>query len=75
MGGSSYALQRYALAAVSHLGLIMAWALALALVSAAGTIAVTRWSRWPAYLVTAPLLLAVLWNLYQALSALLPNVY
>ena len=25
MGGSSYALQRYALAAVSHLGLIMAW--------------------------------------------------
>jgi len=57
------------------LGLIMAWGLALALVSAAGTIAATRWSRWPAYLVTAPVLLAVLWNLYQGLAALLPNVY
>ena len=57
------------------LGLIMGWALLLALVSAGGTIAATRWSRWPAYLVTAPVLLAVLWNLYQALAALLPNVY
>jgi sortase A len=57
------------------LGLIMGWALLLALVSAGGTIAVIRWSRWPAYLVTAPVLLAVLWNLYQALAALLPNVY
>jgi sortase A len=57
------------------LGLIMAWALALALVSAAATIAALRWSRWAAYLVAAPVLLAVLWNLYQALSALLPNVY
>jgi sortase A len=57
------------------LGLIMGWALVLALVSAGGTIAATRWSRWPAYLVTAPVLLAVLWNLYQALAALLPNVY
>ena len=61
----------------SHLalGLIMAWALALALVSAAGTIAATRWSPWPAYLTTVPVLLAVLWNLYQGLAALLPNVY
>ena len=31
--------------------------------------------QFAAYLVAAPLLLAVLWNLYQALSALLPNVY
>lgn len=57
------------------LGLIMGWALLLALASAGGTIAATRWSRWPAYLVTAPVLLAVLWNLYQSLAALLPNVY
>jgi sortase A len=57
------------------LGLVMGWALLLALVSAGGTIAAIRWSRWPAYLATAPVLLAVLWNLYQALAALLPNVY
>jgi sortase A len=57
------------------LGLTMAWGLALALVSAGGTIAASRWSPWPAYLAAAPLLLAVLWNLYQSLAVLLPNVY
>lgn len=51
------------------------WALALAGVSAAGTFAVTRWSAWPVYLAAAPIVLAVLWNLYQSLAALLPNVY
>jgi LPXTG-site transpeptidase (sortase) family protein len=57
------------------LGLIMAWGLALALVAAGGTVAAARWSPWPAYLAAAPVLLAVLWNLYQGLAALLPNVY
>jgi LPXTG-site transpeptidase (sortase) family protein len=51
------------------------WALALILVSAAATIAATRWSPWAAYLVMVPIALAVLWNLYQNLSALLPNLY
>ena len=51
------------------------WALALAMVSAAGTLAVLRWSPWAAYLATAPLALAVLWNLYQSLAMLLPNLY
>jgi sortase A len=55
--------------------LTMLWALALALVAAAGTIAAVRWSPWLAYLSTVPLVLAVLWNLYQSLAALLPNVY
>jgi hypothetical protein len=57
------------------LGLAMAWGEILILVSVAATIAVVRWSRWPAYLVIAPVLLAVLWNLYQALAMVLPNVY
>jgi sortase A len=57
------------------LGLTMAWALALALVSAAGTVAVLRWSPWPAYLAIAPVVLAVLWNLYQNLAMALPNLY
>jgi sortase A len=51
------------------------WALALAGVSAASTFALTRWSPWPVYLAAAPIALAVLWNLYQSLAALLPNVY
>ena len=55
--------------------LAMIWGLALVLVSAAGTVAAHRWSPWLAYLVAAPLALAVLWNLYQSLAALLPNVY
>jgi sortase A len=51
------------------------WALALILVSAVATIAATRWSPWAAYLVMVPVALAVLWNLYENLSALLPNLY
>lgn len=51
------------------------WALALVLVSAGATFAVARWSPWAAYLVIVPVALAVLWNLYQNLAALLPNLY
>ncbi len=59
----------------SALGLTAAWGLALALVAGLGTIAAVRWSPWAAYLATVPLALAVLWNLYQNLAVLLPNVY
>jgi sortase A len=51
------------------------WGIALAAVSALGTYAALRWSPWAAYLAAVPLAIAVLWNLYQSLSALLPNVY
>jgi sortase A len=53
----------------------MMWAVALVIVSAAGTFAAARWRPWLAYLAATPLVLAVLWNLYQSLSALLPNLY
>ncbi len=53
----------------------MMWGLALVIVSAAGTLAAARWSPWLAYLTAAPVALAVLWNLYHNLAALLPNVY
>jgi LPXTG-site transpeptidase (sortase) family protein len=59
----------------SALALTTAWALALVLIAAGGTIAAIRWSPWAAYLTAAPLALAVLWNLYQSLAALLPNLY
>jgi len=53
----------------------MMWGFALVIVSAAGTVAAARWSPWLAYLAATPLLLAVLWNLYQSLAGLLPNLY
>jgi sortase A len=55
--------------------LTMVWGLALVIISVAGTVAAARWSPWLAYLAAAPPALAVLWNLYQSLAALLPNVY
>lgn len=55
--------------------LTLVWAMALALVSVTGTMAAARWSPWAAYLAVAPVALAVLWNLYQNLAMLLPNVY
>jgi sortase A len=55
--------------------LCMAWGMALVIVSVGGTMAATRWSRWPAYLATLPIALAVVWNLYENLAALLPNIY
>jgi LPXTG-site transpeptidase (sortase) family protein len=54
---------------------VMEWALALAVVAAGATFAALRWSPWPVYLAAAPLILAVLWNLYQSLAMLLPNLY
>ena len=59
----------------SVLVLTMMWGVALVIISVAGTVAAARWSPWLAYLTAAPLALAVLWNLYQSLAALLPNVY
>jgi LPXTG-site transpeptidase (sortase) family protein len=55
--------------------LTMAWGLALVIVSAGGTIAAARWSRWPAYMAVVPIALAIVWNLYENLAALLPNLY
>jgi sortase A len=59
----------------SALVLTMVWGLALVLVAAGGTYAALRWSAWPVYLVLAPAVLAVVWNLYENLADLLPNLY
>ena len=53
----------------------MAWAIALAAAALLGSYLAVRWARWPAWIVTIPILLAIILNLYQALSALLPNLY
>jgi len=51
------------------------WGLALVIVSAAGTVAAIRWAPWPAYIVTVPIVIAILYNLYQNMAMLLPNIY
>jgi sortase A len=53
----------------------MIWGLALALVAIGGAVAAATWSPWPVYLVLAPAVLAIVWNLYENLAALLPNLY
>lgn len=50
------------------------WGQVLVLVALASTWAYVRWSRWPSWLVTTPVLLAVLWNVYENALRLLPNV-
>jgi sortase A len=59
----------------SALVMTLLWGMALAGVSASATIAAARWKPWPTYLAVAPIALLVVWNLYQSLAALLPNVY
>jgi len=54
---------------------LMLWSLVLVLVSAIGTIAAARWARWPAYLACTPILLAIVWNIYENAAQLLPNLY
>jgi sortase A len=53
----------------------MAWAIALAIAALLGSFLAARWARWPAWIVAVPVLIAIIWNLYQNLSALLPNLY
>ncbi|HYZ56491.1 MAG TPA: sortase [Streptosporangiaceae bacterium] len=53
----------------------MAWAIALAAAALLGSLAAARWARWPAWSATIPVILAIVWNLYQCLTALLPNLY
>jgi sortase A len=53
----------------------MAWAIALAAAALFGSYLAAKWARWPAWIVTIPVLAAIIWNLYEALSALLPNLY
>lgn len=53
----------------------MAWAIALAVVAFTGSFLAVKWARWPAWIAATPVLIAIIWNLFQAVSALLPNLY
>jgi sortase A len=54
---------------------LLLWSQALLLVSVLASLASRQWSRWPAYLCAAPVIIAVTWNVYENLAGLLPNVY
>ena len=71
VGSSEVALGRDPYALITA----MAWAIALAATALVGSLLAVRWSRWGAWIVTIPVILAIVWNLYESLSALLPNLY
>lgn len=52
---------------------LMLWSQVLLLVVGAATWGYLRWERWPTYVLTTPVLLAVLWNVYENVAQLLPN--
>jgi LPXTG-site transpeptidase (sortase) family protein len=54
---------------------MLLWSQALLLLAAAATVAAHRWSRWSTYVCAAPVFLAVLWNLYENVAGMLPNLY
>jgi len=49
------------------------WSLALLVSVSLAAVAAVRWSRIAAWVVASPLLLAVLWNVFESLGRLLPN--
>lgn len=49
------------------------WCLALLAAVSLAAVAAVRWSRMAAWVVATPLLLAVLWNVFESLGRILPN--
>jgi sortase A len=54
---------------------LMLWSQALLLAVIATTVAAHRWSRWGTYLLMTPVVMALLWCVYENLACLLPNLY
>jgi sortase A len=54
---------------------LLLWSQALLITVVLATIAAHRWSRWPTYLLAAPVVIAVTVGVYQNLAGLLPNIY
>ena len=54
---------------------LMLWSQALLLAVISATFAAYRWSRLSAYLLMAPVVIALTWNVYENLAGLLPNLY
>lgn len=54
---------------------LILWAEALLLAVGLTTWAYQRWAAWPTYVTSTPVLLAVVWNIYESLARLLPNTF
>jgi sortase A len=54
---------------------LVLWAQAFLLVMIATVVAAARWARWPTYLCFTPVVVVAVWNVYENLGALLPNLY
>jgi sortase A len=54
---------------------LLLWSQALLVIAVAVPFAMQRWSPTATYLCAVPLALTVLWNLFENLACLLPNVY
>lgn len=54
---------------------LMLWSQALLLAVIIATVAAHRWSRWPTYLVMAPVVMALTWCVYENAACMLPNLY
>lgn len=54
---------------------LLLWSQALLVLAVAVPFLVTRWSPVATYLCVAPIALAVLWNLFENIALLLPNMY
>ena len=54
---------------------LLLWSEALLFTVIAATVAAHRWSRWPTYLLAAPVVIAVTICVYSNLAGLLPNIY
>jgi sortase A len=52
---------------------LLLWSQFLLIAAVGTTWAYLRWSRWPTYVVSTPILLAGIWNVYENLARLLPN--
>jgi hypothetical protein len=51
------------------------WSQALLLAVIIATVAAHRWSRWGTYLLMSPVVMALIWCVYENLACLLPNLY
>jgi sortase A len=54
---------------------LLLWSQALLLAVIVATFAAHRWSRWGTYLLMTPVVMALLWCVYENLACLLPNLY
>jgi sortase A len=54
---------------------LLLWSQALLLATITATVAAHRWSRWPAYLVMSPVIIALTWCVYENLAGLLTNLF